>query len=94
MQVYRPVSIRKARWHPSSSATLATIRAVLWDDKAKIALELKDGDAVRLRNVYSKANMSQEPEVHVGKVFRGHRRLVNPSPRGGDKRGFDRRRRG
>lgn len=44
-----------------------TIRVVLWDEKAKVASELKEGDSVRVRNAYSKANLSQEPEVHAGK---------------------------
>jgi len=44
-----------------------TIRAVLWNEKSAVANELKEGNAVRIKNAYSKANMNQEPEVHVGK---------------------------
>lgn len=43
------------------------IRVVLWDEKSKSAEELKEGDAVLLQNVYTKANMNNEAEVHVGK---------------------------
>ena len=44
-----------------------SIRAVLWDDKSNIVNELKRGDAIKLRNVYAKANLNNEPEIHVGK---------------------------
>jgi len=44
-----------------------TIRVVLWDEKSGVANELKVGDAIRIRNTYSKANMNSEPELHVGK---------------------------
>ncbi len=44
-----------------------TIRTVLWDEKSEIAKELKKGDAVRIRNAYSRASISDEPEVHIGK---------------------------
>jgi replication factor A1 len=44
-----------------------TIRVVLWDEKAEIAGELKEGDAVQLRNAYARPNLNEEPEVHVGK---------------------------
>ncbi|MFH1403924.1 MAG: OB-fold nucleic acid binding domain-containing protein [Candidatus Altiarchaeota archaeon] len=44
-----------------------TIRVVLWDDKASAASELKEGDSVRLNNVYAKPNLNNEPEVHVGR---------------------------
>jgi len=44
-----------------------TIRAVLWDDKSKIAEELKVNDSVTLSNAYSKANMTDEAEIHIGK---------------------------
>lgn len=44
-----------------------SIRAVLWDDQADVVTELKRGDAVRIRNAYSKANLNDEPEVHVGR---------------------------
>lgn len=43
------------------------IRTVLWDEKSEIAKELKIGDAVRIRNAYSRANIGDEPEVHVGR---------------------------
>ncbi len=44
-----------------------TIRVVLWGEKSEIVNELKKGDAVRIRNAYSKANLNDEPEIHVGK---------------------------
>jgi replication factor A1 len=44
-----------------------TIRVVLWDDKSQAAQDLKEDDTVRIKNAYAKANMSQEPEVHVGR---------------------------
>ncbi len=44
-----------------------TIRVVLWNEQSKVANELKDGDAVRIKNGYSRANMNDEAEVHVGK---------------------------
>lgn len=44
-----------------------TIRTVLWDEKSEIANEVKRGDAVRIRNAYSRASISEEPEVHVGR---------------------------
>jgi replication factor A1 len=44
-----------------------TIRVVLWDDKSNIVNELKRGDAIKLKNVYAKTNLNQEPEIHVGK---------------------------
>lgn len=44
-----------------------TIRTVLWDEKSNIVNELKKGDAISLKNVYCKANLNQEPEIHVGK---------------------------
>ncbi|MEA1924449.1 MAG: OB-fold nucleic acid binding domain-containing protein [Candidatus Altiarchaeota archaeon] len=43
-----------------------TIRVVLWGGKSEIANELKKDDAVKIRNAYSKANLNDEPEVHVG----------------------------
>ncbi|MFH0859926.1 MAG: OB-fold nucleic acid binding domain-containing protein [Candidatus Altiarchaeota archaeon] len=43
------------------------IRTVLWDDKAHDAGKIRVGDAVKLENVYSKANLNLEPELHVGK---------------------------
>ncbi|MFH0863228.1 MAG: OB-fold nucleic acid binding domain-containing protein [Candidatus Altiarchaeota archaeon] len=44
-----------------------TIRAVLWDERSNVASQLNEGDAVRVKNAYAKANMNQEPEVHLGK---------------------------
>lgn len=44
-----------------------TIRAVLWNEKSEIANELKRGDAIRIKNAYSKTNLNNEPEIHVGK---------------------------
>jgi len=44
-----------------------TIRAVLWDEQSNIAAEIREGDAVKIRNAYSRANMNQEPEIHVGR---------------------------
>jgi replication factor A1 len=44
-----------------------SIRAVLWNEKSDIASELKEGDAIKITNAYAKANLSSEPEIHVGK---------------------------
>lgn len=44
-----------------------TIRTVLWDEKSEIAKELKAGDVIQIRNAYSRANISEEPEVHIGR---------------------------
>jgi replication factor A1 len=44
-----------------------TIRAVLWDERSDIAAELKRGDAIKIRNAYSKPSLNNEPEVHVGR---------------------------
>jgi len=44
-----------------------SIRAVLWNEKSGIANELKEGDAVKVANAYSKANLNNEAEIHVGK---------------------------
>lgn len=44
-----------------------TIRIVLWDDRSDVAAELKRGDTIKIRNAYSKPNLNNEPEVHVGK---------------------------
>ncbi len=44
-----------------------TIRVVLWGEKSEIVKELKKGDAVKIRNAYSKANLNDEPEIHVGR---------------------------
>ncbi len=44
-----------------------TMRVVLWNEKAELAEGVKEGDAIRITNAYSKANMNNEPEIHVGK---------------------------
>lgn len=44
-----------------------TIRVVLWNEKSDIVNELKKGDAIKIRNAYSKANLNNEPEIHVGR---------------------------
>jgi len=44
-----------------------TIRCVLWNEASPMADKLKEGDAIRISNAYSKANMNSEFEVHVGK---------------------------
>jgi len=44
-----------------------TIRVVLWDEKAELADQLAPGDGVLLQNIYSKSNLNNEPEIHVGK---------------------------
>ncbi|RLI88944.1 MAG: hypothetical protein DRO65_04520 [Candidatus Altiarchaeales archaeon] len=41
------------------------IRVVLWDQASQ--LQLKRGDIVKIENGYSKANLDNEPEIHVGK---------------------------
>lgn len=68
MQVYTPRSYSKGMM---SSLTLGdksgVIRAVLWDEKSDIANELKKGDAVKIVNAYSKANLDEVPEIHVGR---------------------------
>lgn len=45
-----------------------SIRTVLWNDKSEIANGLKEGDGIKIINAYSKANMNDEPEIHVGKL--------------------------
>ncbi|MCX6695474.1 MAG: OB-fold nucleic acid binding domain-containing protein [Candidatus Altiarchaeota archaeon] len=68
MKVYEPREYSKG-----SMASLVvgdatgTTRVVLWDDKSAIAKELSVGDSIRIKNAYSRANMNNEPEVHVGK---------------------------
>jgi len=44
-----------------------TIRAVFWDEKSGEAEKLSRGDAVVIQNAYTRANMNDEVEVHVGK---------------------------
>ncbi|RLI89441.1 MAG: hypothetical protein DRO62_01575 [Candidatus Altiarchaeales archaeon] len=43
------------------------IRVVLWDEKSGMANELKKGDAIKIRNAYSRPNLDNEPEIHIGK---------------------------
>jgi hypothetical protein len=45
----------------------ATLRVVLWDDKSKEAEKLARDDAILIEKAYSRASMSEEVEVHVGK---------------------------
>lgn len=44
-----------------------TIRAVLWNEKSEIANELKRDETIKIENAYSKANLNQEPEIHIGR---------------------------
>ncbi|MBD3388266.1 MAG: DUF2240 family protein [Candidatus Altiarchaeales archaeon] len=44
-----------------------SIRTVLWNEKSSVANELKEGDCIRIKNAYSRSNMNDEAEVHVGK---------------------------
>lgn len=44
-----------------------SIRAVLWDDQSKHAKKLEEGDAIEIVNGYTKPNLDDEPEIHVGK---------------------------
>ncbi len=44
-----------------------TIRAVLWNEKAKLSEGIKAGDAVKITNAYTRANLNNEPEIHIGK---------------------------
>lgn len=68
LEVYKPRAYSKGMM---SSLIIGdksgTIRVVLWDEKSDIANELKKGDAIRLRNAYSRPNLDNEPEIHVGK---------------------------
>jgi len=45
----------------------ATARVVLWDERSKDIEKLDRGDAILIENAYSRSNMSDEVEVHVGK---------------------------
>ena len=45
----------------------STIRAVLWTEQSHHAKNLSEGDAIRIDNCYSKKNMNDEFEIHVGK---------------------------
>jgi replication factor A1 len=68
MRVYPPRDYSNGKM---SSLIIAdgsgSIRTVLWNEKSSIADELKEGDAIKITNAYSKANLSNEPEIHVGK---------------------------
>lgn len=44
-----------------------TIRVVLWNEKSEIVNELKRGDAIKIKNAYSKTNLNNEPEIHIGR---------------------------
>lgn len=68
LQVYRPRAYSKGMM---SSLILGnksgTIRVVLWDEKSEIANEIKKGDAIKIRNAYSRPNLDNEPEIHIGR---------------------------
>ncbi|MFC2162467.1 OB-fold nucleic acid binding domain-containing protein [Candidatus Altiarchaeota archaeon] len=44
-----------------------TIRLVLWNEQAETANKVKEGDAILVSNAYSRPNLSDEPEAHLGK---------------------------
>jgi replication factor A1 len=44
-----------------------TIRVVLWDERADITSDLSRGDAIKIRNAYSKRGLGNEPEIHIGR---------------------------
>jgi replication factor A1 len=44
-----------------------TIRAVLWDERSQAAAQMREGDAIKVKNAHSKAGMNQETEIHLGK---------------------------
>jgi len=44
-----------------------TIRTVLWNEKSDIVNEIKRGDAIRIKNAYSRENINNELEIHVGR---------------------------
>ncbi|MBN2015188.1 MAG: hypothetical protein JW778_08410 [Candidatus Altiarchaeota archaeon] len=68
LEVYKPRAYSKGMM---SSIIIGdksgSIRVVLWDEKSNIANELKKGDAIRIRNAYSRPNLNNEPEIYVGK---------------------------
>lgn len=68
LQVYKPRAYSKGMM---SSLILGdksgTIRVVLWDEKSEVANELKKGDAIKIRNAYSRPNLNNEPEIHIGR---------------------------
>ena len=68
LESFKPKAYSKGRM---SSMILGdatgTIRVVLWDERADITSDLSKGDAIKIRNAYSKPSLSNEPEVHVGR---------------------------
>ena len=44
-----------------------TIRVVAWDEKAEIATGLKRGDTVKIKNTYTRENLSGNAEIHIGR---------------------------
>ncbi|HHQ45526.1 MAG TPA: hypothetical protein ENN13_05290 [Candidatus Altiarchaeales archaeon] len=44
-----------------------SIRLVLWSEQSHNAEKIGEGDNVRVKNAYSKANLDDEPELHLGK---------------------------
>jgi replication factor A1 len=44
-----------------------TLRVVLWNEKSDIVNELSKGDAIRIKNAYSKKSQNGETEIHIGK---------------------------
>jgi replication factor A1 len=44
-----------------------TVRAVFWDEISGEAQKIREGDAFRLKDAYTKSNMNGETEVHAGK---------------------------
>ncbi|MDI6883665.1 MAG: DUF2240 family protein [Hadesarchaea archaeon] len=45
-----------------------TVRASFWDSAVDKAQTLQPGDVVLIRNAYSRAGLSERPEVHVGRA--------------------------
>jgi ssDNA-binding replication factor A large subunit len=43
------------------------IRVTFWNDKTDLIKDLKEGDVIRVRNGYTKANIFGIPEIHMGK---------------------------
>lgn len=43
------------------------IRLVMWDDKAKLAVDLKRGQKIKVRGAQIKLNRDNLPEIHIGK---------------------------
>ncbi|MEM3526161.1 MAG: OB-fold nucleic acid binding domain-containing protein, partial [Candidatus Jordarchaeaceae archaeon] len=44
------------------------IRTVFWDDQVEIAENLSEGDVIKIEGGYTRANLRDEPELHVGKL--------------------------